>query len=287
MFSSTWLNSISKKSAYRAILSSKQMIFISLYHYFVRIKIPDYNIQMVGIPEIRISDHILWMDEAILLVNKPSGMLTIRDGYNPDLPYLGQILAKEFGQVWVVHRLDRETSGIMVFARTSQAHQNLNFQFEHREIKKTYHTIAFGVPDRGQFSIDVSLRVNGDRQHRTIVDPRKGKNAITDFAVLEKYNGFCLIEARPATGYTHQIRAHLLAAGYPILLDPLYKLKSENNVNYSFSKINNPYHALINRLALHALSITFTHPLTGQFLEMQAPYPEDFKNALKRLREMN
>ena len=241
---------------------------------------------MAEAPQIRISDQILWIDEALLLVNKPAGMLTIRDGYNPDLPYLVQILGKEFGHVWVVHRLDRDTSGILIVARTAQAHQNLNLQFEHRAIKKTYHAIAIGVPDRDRFTVDVPLSVNGDRRHRTIADPQNGKSATTDFIVLEKYKGFCLIEAHPSTGYTHQIRAHLLAARYPILSDPLYKLKPKGGANLSFSKVGRLDCPLISRMALHALSITFTHPLTGQFLEMQAPYPEDFYNAIKRLREL-
>jgi RluA family pseudouridine synthase len=237
-------------------------------------------------PQFCISDHILWIDEAILIINKPSGMLTIRDGYNPDLPYLVQILGKEFGQVWVVHRLDRDTSGILIVARTAQAHQNLNLQFEHRLIKKTYHAIIVGVPDRDRFTVDVPLRVNGDRHHRTIADPQKGKNAATEFIVLTKFQGFCLIEAHPSTGYTHQIRAHLLAAGYPILSDPLYHLKPEKSANFPISKVSQLDNSLISRSALHALSITFSHPLTGLFMEKQSPYPEDFNNAIKRLSQL-
>jgi Pseudouridylate synthases, 23S RNA-specific len=233
-----------------------------------------------------ISDHILWIDDAILIINKPSGLLTIRDGYNSDSPYLVQILSKEFGQLWVVHRLDRDTSGILIVARTAQAHQNLNLQFEHRLIKKTYHAITVGVPDRDHFIVDVPLRVNGDRHHRTIADPQKGKNAATEFTVLAKYKGFCLIEAHPSTGYTHQIRAHLLAAGFPILSDPLYQVKPEKGAKLPFSKVSQLEDSIISRTALHALSITFSHPLTGLFMEKQATYPEDFDHAIKRLSQL-
>src|ERR1700690_662139 len=151
------------------------------------------------ITEFQISNQILWIDEAVLLVNKPAGMLTIRDGYNADLPYLVQILSKEFGLLWVVHRLDRDTSGVLVVARTAQAHQNLNRQFEQRTIRKTYHAITVGVPDRDRFTVDMPLSVDGDRRHRTITDGQNGKPASTEFNILEKYNGFCLIEAHPPT----------------------------------------------------------------------------------------
>ena len=236
-------------------------------------------------PQFQINDRILWIDETILLVNKPAGMLTIRDGYNPDLPYLIDILGKEFGQVWVVHRLDRDTSGILIVARTAQAHQNLNSQFEHRTIRKTYHAIVIGDPDQDRFTIAAPLNVNGDRRHRTIADGRKGKSATTDFIVRERYHGFCLIEAHPMTGYTHQIRAHLLAAGYPILSDSLYQLKTSVSPRHSLNKFNNQGDFMISRMALHARSISLTHPLTGQLLEMHAPYPEDFNNAINLLRK--
>jgi RluA family pseudouridine synthase len=233
----------------------------------------------------QISDYILWIDEAILLINKPAGLLTIRDGYNPGIPFLIQILGKEIGQVWVVHRLDRDTSGILIVARTAQAHQNLNLQFEHRTIKKAYHAITIGIPDRDRFTIDVPLSVDGDRRHRTTAYKNDGKSATTDFTVLEKYKRNCLIEAHPTTGYTHQIRAHLLAAGYPILSDMLYKPKIETKPNVPVKKIDHQESDIIKRLALHARSITFTHPLTGQLLEIKAPYPDDFKNAINQLRQ--
>ncbi|MDR3575152.1 MAG: RluA family pseudouridine synthase [Anaerolineaceae bacterium] len=236
-------------------------------------------------PFVQIRDHILWKDEAVLLVNKPAGMLTIRDGYDPKLPYLAQILSLEFGKVWVVHRLDRETSGILIVARTAQAHQKLNTQFEHRQIKKIYHAIVIGVPEKDRFSVEVPLRVNGDRSHRTVADERNGKSAATDFIVLERYKSHSLIECHPATGYTHQIRAHLLAAGYPILCDPLYKLRSQYNPVPSLNEINLPNELFIRRLALHAYSITFTHPTTGQLFEKEAQYPDDFRNAIQTLRK--
>ncbi|HMD88438.1 MAG TPA: RluA family pseudouridine synthase [Anaerolineaceae bacterium] len=242
---------------------------------------------MTQASKIQISDTILLMDDFILLVNKPAGMLTIRDGYNPNLPYLAQILANEFGPVWVVHRLDRDTSGILILARTAQAHQNLSLQFEHHLIKKTYHAIATGVPDREHFIIERPLKVDGDRRHRTIVDEQNGKNATTEFLVLENYKKYCLIEARPTTGYTHQIRVHLLAAGYPILSDSLYQLKVKDSPGAPGSNTSIQEGSLIHRMALHARSITFTHPLTGQLIEIEAPYPDDFANAINHLRQQN
>lgn len=228
--------------------------------------------------------QIIWEDDAIIAVNKPGGLLTIADGYDASLPHLSGILQQQFGPIWIVHRLDKETSGVLIVARTAAAHKALNNQFEHRQVEKIYHALVSGLPNWVEMSVDRPLRVNGDRKHRTIVDQQNGKPAKTIFRVLERFENCCLIEARPLTGYTHQIRAHFFRLGLQIVGDTLYAprtapFSSENGIT------NNKPNTLIglNRLGLHSCKITFIHPNTLQTMSLEAPYPEDFANALNAL----
>lgn len=214
---------------------------------------------------------ILYQDESIIVVNKPSGLLTIRDGYKPDLPTVKTILEKEFGRCWIVHRLDKETSGILIVARDESAHRTLNLAFQNRQIHKTYHAIIIGAPTEKKFEINHPLKVNGDRRHRTVIDLNNGKPATSLISTMEFFDNYTLISIMPKTGYTHQIRAHLAFSGYPILGDKLYQKPDSAQTD------------LISRTALHAFQITFIHPASNSPLTLQAKYPEDFEFALSVL----
>lgn len=226
--------------------------------------------------------QVIWSDETLLVINKPSGLHTIPDGYNPSLPHLSGLLQEAYGQVWVVHRLDKDTSGVILFARTAEAHRVLNQQFEERKIRKEYHAICVGMPEWETLSIALPLQVNGDRKHRTIIDHQSGKQAETNVAILQRLGVFTLVVAHPHTGYTHQIRAHLAAVALPILNDPLYKsLEPETQAQIQARKIAE--RLPIQRVALHAYNITFIHPLHEKSVQVQAPYPLDFKETLDAL----
>lgn len=218
---------------------------------------------------------ILLEDEAVLAVNKPAGMLTIRDGYNPALPHLSGWLQERFGRIWTVHRLDKDTSGVILFARSAEAHRFLNQQFEEKRVHKVYHALIAGLPEWHQTLAEFPLRVDGDRRHRTVIDAQRGKPAGTALRVLERFlaAAACLIEARPTTGYTHQIRAHLAHLGHPVLGDPLYG-----------RSVAPPDEQILTRTALHAAQITFEHPLTRLEIAIGAPYPTDIRHALELLR---
>jgi len=214
---------------------------------------------------INIFSMIIYEDNEILAVNKPPGFLSIQDGYHPDLPNLKRILDSRFGKVWTVHRLDKETSGIIIFSKNASSHRFLNQQFSNRKIKKTYHAFLNGYPP-SEFTINMPLKINGDRKHRTIVDYNKGHEALTEVKIIQYFNNYCFAEIYPHTGYTHQIRAHLFAMGFSLIGDTLYVSRSDA---HKFP---------ILRTALHAFSISFLHPINKEMMTLTAPYPEDFSN---------
>jgi RluA family pseudouridine synthase len=214
---------------------------------------------------------ILYGDEHLLAVDKPPGLPTLPDGYHKDAPCLIHLLQTEFGRVWVVHRLDKDTSGVIVLARSAEVHRAMNLAFDSREVQKIYHALVIGVPEWEDRVIDLPLRPDGDRRHRTVIDLRRGKPAITRCRVLERFTGHTLVEVKPETGRTHQIRAHLAAAGFPLVGDVLYGGKKANG--------------LMERTALHAHSIQFVHPVTKGIVKFEAEYPEDFRATLDWLRD--
>ena len=216
---------------------------------------------------------ILFLDAYLLAVNKPSGTLSLPDGYDPTLPHLRSLLEPDYGRLWIVHRLDRDTSGLILLTRSAAAHRKMNDQFASRQVNKVYHALASGTPVWDEQTVDLPLRTNVGRRHRTAVDFKRGKASLTHLQVLERFSGGTLLEACPVTGRTHQIRAHLYAAGYPLLGDHLYGPPNDGSEPQ-----------VIGRVGLHALSLSFQHPESDKPLTLEAPYAADFAAALARLR---
>jgi len=212
--------------------------------------------------------NILYSDETIIVLDKPAGLSVLPDGWEKDSKYLVKMLEEEYGKIFIVHHLDKTTSGIMVFARTAEAHRSLNMQFDKHESKKIYRAIAIGNPKWDEKIAKHPLRVNVGHKHRTMVDDENGKPSETRFKILKRYPNHILLEAELMTGRTHQIRVHAYALGHPLLGDILYSAPETN---------------LIPRPALHAYSLTFTHPTTNERVSFTAPYPTDFENALKNI----
>lgn len=232
----------------------------------------------------------LYLDDHILAVNKEAGSLVIPASHQPDEKSLVEVLSLQYGKLWPVHRLDRETSGVLLFARDAEAHRILSRQFQTRNIHKTYHLLAMGQPEWETKEVNFPLRVNGDRRHRTIVDLAAGKPAQTHFRILQRYHDkAALIEAVPYTGYTHQIRAHAASCGLWILKDWLYLPWFFNPETPSAKpNVQDEDKGLaeqlpIQRTALHALRIIFSHPSTGNQVTIDAPYPQDFRQTMERL----
>ena len=212
---------------------------------------------------------IIHHDEQIIVINKPAGLPVQPDGWEPDAPYLLKMLEEKYKRVWVVHRLDKVTSGVMVFARTAEAHRELNRQFERHEVEKVYQAIVEGVPPWDERTARHMLQTNVGRNHRTVVVRKRGKKSETEFRIIKRGQEGALVEARPKTGRTHQIRVHLSAYGFPILGDTLYDAAETD---------------LIARPALHAIELTFTHPGSGKRVTYSANPPNDFVEALERLK---
>jgi len=214
--------------------------------------------------------EVLYSDNSLIVVNKPSGLLTIRDGYNPDLPTVKSVLEVDFGRCFIVHRLDKETSGVLLVARTGSVHRALNIAFQNHKINKCYRAIILGKPERDLFTIDLPLRINGDRKHRTVVDEIAGKPAKSEVKVLKSNGLISLVEIIIFTGYTHQIRAHLSASGFPLIGDKLYgdrKILQDASFPYK-----------IDRTALHSYQLDFIHPVIDKQLFFSAEIPPDLRS---------
>jgi RluA family pseudouridine synthase len=231
---------------------------------------------------------VLYEDAALLVLAKPSGVLVIPDRYDRSVPNLYDLLTADGESVWVVHRLDRDTSGAILFARTAEAHADLNSQFEARGVQKRYLALCRGGHAEESGTIDLPLAPHTRVDGRMVVDRHRGKESVTDFRIVERFAGFALVEAIPRTGRTHQIRIHLAEAGLPIVGDPVYGDREA----FRLSAIKRGYRAgaepekpLLARTALHAASIEFRHPSSGETVKYEADLPKDLRSALQSLRK--
>ncbi len=231
-----------------------------------------------------ISIEVIFQDDSLLVVDKPSGLASLPDGYNPTLPHIKSVLEEQYGPMWIVHRLDKDTSGVLVLARSASAHRSLNSQFEHRQVSKVYHALVNGTPDWQERTVSLPLQANGDRQHRTVVDLHTGKSAITHLTIIERFGKCCLLQAVPETGRTHQIRAHLAVVGLYIIGDKLYTRRADQQEKDNVGQIDPSVGSGVT-MALHAQSIELSHPLSGQRLKFTAPYPPELAALLERMRK--
>jgi len=155
--------------------------------------------------------EILYEDEHVIAVNKPANLLVLPDRYNAALPFLSGILTATKGKIFVVHRIDKETSGVMLFARSSEAHAALNHDFRKKLVRKTYLALVRGTISAKKGKVDMPISPSRRVRGMMIVDRAGGKESRTDYAVLEEFSGFALVEVKPETGRTHQIRVHFSA----------------------------------------------------------------------------
>lgn len=236
--------------------------------------------------------EILHYDDHIIVVNKPADLLSVPDRYNAEIPNLTALLGKQFGDPIIpVHRLDKPTSGVILYARTKEAHKELNRQFQDREVDKIYHAICEGQPGEGEIEVDEPIANNPGQTGKMMVS-NKGKYALSIFKQMEAFgHQFSLVGAQIFTGRTHQIRVHLAYAGFPLMVDPFYGKRTEfklseikgRKYNSGRGKEERP---LLKRAPLHAFRISFDHPASGERLTFEAPYPKDMRAVINQLRKL-
>jgi RluA family pseudouridine synthase len=230
---------------------------------------------------------IIHEDEALLAFDKPSGLLVAPDRWDKTSRNLMALVHARLGPgIANIHRLDADTSGVLLCAKTKAALDLLSGQFQAKTAEKVYHALVVGTPPAEAFTSELALRADEARPGLMRAVKKGGKASATDFRVLERFRGFAWLECRPRTGRPHQIRVHLAAAGLPILNDPLYGddtrlLLSAFKRRYKGRAQERP---LISRLALHASELTVVHPLTHERVTLRAPLPNELAVALKYLR---
>jgi len=235
--------------------------------------------------------EILYEDDDYVIINKQPNILTLPDRYNIYLPNLQDILEAKYGKIYIVHRLDKETSGIICFAKNEFAHKELVQQFFYRKVKKVYLAITQGRLELEQGKIELPIAPDNNDPQKVKIDFDNGKPSITEYKVLERFKNYTFIEAYPITGRRHQIRIHFAAIGHPLLADGLYSenkefFLSQIKKNYKFKKTEKEK-PLISRTALHSYKIKFFHFRKKDYIELQCEPPKDFSVVLKNLRKYN
>jgi len=275
--------------------------------------IPARSAEDVGIgppePE-AIALDILYEDDSIIVINKAAGLVihpapghsagTLVHGLRHHAPEIEH--AGPSDRPGIVHRLDRDTSGVLVAAKTESAHRILSKQFKSRQIQKSYLALAFGDPaGRDPAGIDsaartgrITYRIERHRTHRKKMavteDPKSGRDAETAWEVVERYGKICLLRLAIKTGRTHQIRVHLSAAGHPVVGDSVYGYRNPARATGLDPKADHKTASLINnvgRQMLHAASITFVHPETGKQMTCEAPLPDDMQTLRRALNALH
>jgi 23S rRNA pseudouridine1911/1915/1917 synthase len=229
-------------------------------------------------------------DDHLLVVEKPSGLLTIPDRSGKSSLNLLGLLQRQYGMVLTVHRLDRETSGLLCFARTEAAHRHLSMQFEHHKVDKFYHALLDGVLHNDEGEIDKPIGEHPSIPGKMAISAQ-GKPSLTFYRVLERFRRYTLVEVQLKTGRTHQIRVHFQSLGYPLAVDALYGrhpalyLSAIKGKAYKSGKFSEEEQPLMDRTTLHASRLRIDHPATNERVEFTSELPKDFQAVLNQIRK--
>ena len=229
---------------------------------------------------------IVHEDEDIIAVSKASGVSVGGDRWDESRERLDRLVAEivHESKIFTIHRIDRETSGLVIFAKNEAAHRRLSLAFEERDVAKRYIAVVNGRPSWKETACDLPLFPNGNKQHMTIIDRYRGKKSLTRFTLLHGAGNYSVLEALPETGRTHQIRVHAAALGFPVVCDSLYG--REKPVLLSHIKKNwrgDPLEEkpLLARLGLHAAELSL--PASGGVIKLCAPLPRDMAALINQI----
>ena len=231
--------------------------------------------------------EIIFEDDFLIAINKPSGLLSIPDREGKEIS-LKTLLQEKHKDIFTVHRLDKDTSGVIVFAKDENTHKELSQLFENRITEKIYYGLVHGniLPAQGKIEVALKRHSSGNKMFAD----NSGKPSLTEYKVLENFKRFSWVEFNIHTGRTHQIRVHAQYIGNPIVCDELYGSAqpvylSALKPKYNLSKKEEAEKPILSRLALHAASLTFT--LNNKEYFFEAPLPKDLKATLQQLRKLN
>lgn len=240
---------------------------------------------------------IIYEDDYLLLVEKPAGMV-VHPAYanwtgtlvNALMYHIDTLSEPEEDTIrpGIVHRLDKDTSGILVVAKNNEIHKKLAAYFQEHDIERTYRALLWGVPEKDSGSITTDIgRSPKNRKIMTVLPEGKGKTATTHYTILEKFDHLCLAEFKLETGRTHQIRVHAKHMGHPVFGDQTYggdSVRYGPNTGSRKAMFKNLF-AQMPRQCLHARTLGFVHPITEEYMEFTAPLPDDFQQVLDKIRK--
>lgn len=222
----------------------------------------------------------IYEDDYLLVINKSAGVYSIDPRHNTPDPVLTDLLRKKYSEIFIVHRLDRETSGLILFAKNQESHKILSQQFAENKIEKSYYAFVDGYMNfEGVFLIDVPIFIDPGKS-KVRIDP-KGRPSRTKIRIVENYTNYTMLEAKLITGRTHQIRIHLQYLGHPLIVDKLYGNREEfflSEIKHKYRSSKNSFEQpLISRQTLHSHQIRFLKPFSDEELIFNAPLPKDLK----------
>lgn len=237
-----------------------------------------------------INELIIEEDEDYVFINKPSGLLSIPDRFNKNLPNLYSMLKEKYGNIYIIHRLDKDTSGIICFGKNKDAHRDLNIKFDKGEVKKTYIALVEGKFSEKNGIINLPIAQSKIKKGKMMIDKKYGKESITRYEIKEEFKDYSLLFIKPETGRTHQIRVHLSAIFHPVVMDTIY---NQNPKPIFLSDIKPDYKVkqdvkekpILERLALHSEKLEFFHYKKQKKILVSAKLHKDFEITLKYLRK--
>ncbi len=229
--------------------------------------------------------NVVYEDEHVLVVDKPAGMVVHPSAGHATgtlvhaLLHHSQKLSPIGGleRPGIVHRLDKDTSGLLIVAREEQSHLGLCEQLKERTLSRNYYAIVHGAMKENSGIIETEIGRHRTDRKKMWINPKRGRQAVTEFKVVERFKGFSLCQLKLQTGRTHQIRVHLASKGFPIVGDTVYGGKK-------ILRRKGPKETLINRQALHAYKLGFIHPINGKKLEFESLLPQDMLELLDKIR---